>query len=159
MARPTLRTQVMQLEVRCTPASLSFWAGLGGGASAVPMFGFVEYPPQPVMPETVTLTNLLPNGNLVKCPPTPIRIATSAITANIPLHILFPSQPVPGLLEAADVNSSRFIPPSPIQGLPRSVYLGTPKLPEGGKPVRVSGEGKGTGPLQQRFPAASLLAR
>jgi hypothetical protein len=100
----------MQLEDRCTPATFS--AGLGGGASAVSLSVLVEVPPNPIMPEVVTVTMSLPNGGTVLYPPTPIRIATDAIGANMPLNVLFPPSPIRGLLQAADVNSSAFIPPS-----------------------------------------------
>ena len=110
MTRSRFCPQVMQLEDRCTP-SFSFWAGLGSGASAVRVFVFVETVPTPITPEVVTVTEFLPNGNRVIHVPSPIRIATNAITANMPLHLLFDPGPVRGLLEAAHVNSSAFIPP------------------------------------------------
>jgi hypothetical protein len=77
---------------------------------------FVEAPPVPITPEIVTVSQFLPDGNTVKSPPSPIRIATNAITANIPLHDLFPSNPIRGLLEAARVNSSKFNPPGLVTG-------------------------------------------
>jgi hypothetical protein len=112
MTRSRFRPQVTQLEDRCTLAGFSFWAGLGGGASAVRLFVFVEHPPSPIMPEVVTVTEFLPNGDIVTAPPNPCRIATNAITANMPLHLLFNPGAVRGLLEAAHVNSAAFIPPS-----------------------------------------------
>jgi hypothetical protein len=110
MTRFRFRPQVTQLEDRCTPASFSFWAGLGGGASAVRLFVLVEAPPSSILPEVVTVTEFLPNGRFVTAPPNPCRIATNAITANLPLHLLFDPSAVRGLLEAAHVNSSAFIP-------------------------------------------------
>jgi hypothetical protein len=52
----------------------------------------------------------------VLLPQEPIRIATSAITADIPLHDLFGPGPVRGLLQAAHINSSMFIPPTTTGG-------------------------------------------
>jgi hypothetical protein len=111
MTRFRFCPRVTQLEDHCTPASFSFWAGLGGGASAVHLFVFVEVPPNPIMAEVVTVSEFLPNGHVVTAPPNPCRIATNAITANIPLHLLFDPGAARGLLEAAHVNSSAFIPP------------------------------------------------
>jgi hypothetical protein len=108
MNRSIFRPQLMQLEDRCTPATLS--AVLGGGASAVSLSVLVEVPPVPVMPEIVTVTMALPNGGTVAAPPQPILIDPTAIVPNMPMNALFGPGPVRGLLTAANVDSSVFNP-------------------------------------------------
>jgi hypothetical protein len=94
----------MQLEDRCVPTTL-----LGGGNSAVSLT-LVVYPPNPVTPEMVVVTQVLPNGNTVVYPPTPVLIDPNAIVPNMPMNMLFPPNPIRGLLTAANVNSSAFNP-------------------------------------------------
>jgi hypothetical protein len=123
MARSCFRPQVSQLEDRCTPSSFSFSAGIGGGHSAVRLLVQVYIPTEPLMPEVVTLTKFLPNGTSMMFPPTAMKIPMNALKANIPMHDLFippepiipqepflPGDSILGLLEAAHINSSMFIP-------------------------------------------------
>jgi hypothetical protein len=116
--RPTLEA----LEDRCTPATLSFTAALGGGHSAVSLLIEVQHPPQPFAPETVTILRLLPSGVLQEFPPEPVHpsepiLPSEPITPpeptipSVPAHDLFPPTPVRGWLQAADVNSSVFLVP------------------------------------------------
>src|SRR5262249_50626255 len=107
MSRSIFRPQIMQLEDRCAPVTLS--VGLGGGASAVSL-SLVIAPPTPITPEIVTVTMILPNGGTVAHPPQPILIDPTAIVPNMPMHLLVPPVPIRGLLTAANVDSSVFAP-------------------------------------------------
>ena len=66
--RPTLDN----LEDRCNPAGFFFTAALGGGNSAVMLLVDVQYPPQPIAPEIVAVSRLLPHGDIRQFPPQPI---------------------------------------------------------------------------------------
>jgi hypothetical protein len=109
MNRSPFRPQLTQLEDRCTPFSFSAW--IGSGPSAVRLLVDVQIPQEPFRTELVSITKFLPNGDTVAIPVEPTRIATNALTADIPMHDLFGPGAVRGLLEAAHVNSSLFIPP------------------------------------------------
>jgi hypothetical protein len=109
--RPTLET----LEVRCTPASFSFTAALGGGHSAVSLLIEVQIPLTPIAPEMVTVIRELPNGVFQEHVPSPIAPPNPAHPPS-PIHDLFPPGAYRGWLQAAGVSSSAFIVPITIGG-------------------------------------------
>jgi hypothetical protein len=104
--RPTLET----LEDRCTPATISFTAALGGGHSAVTLLIEVQTPPNPIAPEMVTIIRELPNGKIQEAPPNPCA-PPNPIAPPTPIHDLFPPGAYRGWLQATDVSSSMFIVP------------------------------------------------
>ena len=111
MTARTFRPTLEALEDRCTPSTLSFTAALGGGHSAVVLQIDVQYPPDPIAPEILTVSRLLPNGVIQEFPPTPI-YPPSPFFPPAPVHDLYPPGPTRGWLQSADVSSSVFIPPS-----------------------------------------------
>jgi hypothetical protein len=104
--RPTLET----LEDRCTPASFSITAALGGGHSAVTLLVEVQAPPTPIAPEMVTIIRELPNGKIQEAPPNPC-VPPNPGDPPPRLHDLFPPGAYRGWLQAADVGSDAFIVP------------------------------------------------
>jgi hypothetical protein len=98
----------MQLEDRCTPSVVNFTAHLGSGNSAVILFVTIQFGQSPGDPCHVSVIEKLPNGNTIAQPGDP---CTPQHLANVPLHDFVPPGATRGLLEAAGVNSSMFIPP------------------------------------------------
>jgi hypothetical protein len=105
--RPTLEA----LEDRCTPATFSFLAALGGGHSAISLLIDVQVPPTPIAPETVTISRLLPNEVIREF--APIRITPpNSFAPPPPIHDLFPPGAYRGWLRAAGVSGGEFIVPT-----------------------------------------------
>jgi hypothetical protein len=98
----------MQLEDRCTPSVVHFSAQLGSGDSAVTLLVTIQFAAAPGDPCFVSVIEKLPNGNTIALPGDP---CTPQHLANVPLHDFIPPGATRGLLEAAGVNSSMFIPP------------------------------------------------
>jgi hypothetical protein len=107
--RPGFRPTLESLEGRWTPSTLSFSASLGGGHSAVTLQISVEYPPNPVAPEIVTLSRVLPNGRIQAYPPDPV--APPQVFGES-IHEFYPPGPIRGWLQAAQIDSAMFIPQS-----------------------------------------------
>ena len=110
MTARNFRPNLEALEDRCTPSVFSFSAALGGGNSAVSLLIDIQYPPQPIAPEIVTVSRLLPNGVVQEYPPTPVVLPNPGFPPT-PVHDLLPPGPYRGWLQAAEVSSSVFIVP------------------------------------------------
>jgi hypothetical protein len=114
MTARKFRPSLENLGDRCTPATFSFTAALGGGHSAVSLLIDVQIPPTPIAPEIVEVSRLLPNGVLQEAPPNPCTPPSSGTPSAI--HDLFPPGPYRGWLQAAGISSSVFIVPIPSGG-------------------------------------------
>jgi hypothetical protein len=110
MSARNFRPNLEALEDRCTPSVFSFSAALGGGNSAVSLLIDIQYPPQPIAPEIVTVSRLLPNGVIQQVPPNPCTPPNPG-DPPLPIHDLFPPGSYRGWLQAAEVSSSVFIVP------------------------------------------------
>ncbi len=109
MTARTFRPNLEALEGRCTPATLAFFPTQLGGHSAVALLIDVQYPPDPIAPETVAVARELPNGVLQEFPPAPI-IPPDPVAPAVAIHDLLAPGPYRGWLEAAGVSSSVFLP-------------------------------------------------
>jgi hypothetical protein len=108
-SRQTVRPMLEALEHRRTPSTLSFTAALGGGHAAVTLQIAIAIPSDPTAPEIVTVSRLLPNGAILAFPPSPVAPPQAF---GEPIHDFVSPGPLRGWLEAAQISSSMFIPPS-----------------------------------------------